>query len=43
MASHPRIEGRADRIYGAMVKWMSRKMLGEVPKPVAVLWHIGRC
>jgi alkylhydroperoxidase family enzyme len=26
-------------IYGAMVKWMSRKMLGDVADPVAVVWH----
>ena len=24
---------------GAMVKWMSRKMLGDVAEPVAVVWH----
>src|SRR5262249_44780633 len=26
-------------IYGAMVKRMSRKMFGEVPEPVGVVWH----
>src|ERR1700745_4319525 len=26
-------------VYGAMVKRMSRKMLGEVPEPVEVAWH----
>jgi alkylhydroperoxidase family enzyme len=26
-------------IYGAMVKWMSRRMLGDVADPVAVVWH----
>ena len=26
-------------IYGALVKRMSRKMLGDVPEPVAVAWH----
>lgn len=26
-------------IYGAMVKRMSRKMLGDVPEPVEVAWH----
>ena len=25
--------------YGAMVKRMSRKMFGEVPEPVEVMWH----
>jgi alkylhydroperoxidase family enzyme len=40
MASHPRIpKAELTGIYGAMVKWMSRKMLGDVPEPVAVVWH----
>ena len=26
-------------LYGALVKRMSRKMFGEVPEPVAVVWH----
>lgn len=26
-------------IYGAIVKRMSRKMLGEVAEPVEVAWH----
>ena len=26
-------------IYGAIVKRMSRKMLGEVPEPLEVVWH----
>jgi alkylhydroperoxidase family enzyme len=26
-------------IYGAIVKWMSRKMLGDVPEPLGVVWH----
>jgi alkylhydroperoxidase family enzyme len=26
-------------IYGAMVKRMSRRMLGEVPEPIGVMWH----
>jgi AhpD family alkylhydroperoxidase len=26
-------------VYGAMVKRMSRKMLGDVPEPVEVAWH----
>src|SRR5688572_12364972 len=40
MVSNTRIP-RADLtgIYGAIVKWMSRKMFGEVPEPVEVAWH----
>ena len=26
-------------LYGALVKRMSRKMFGEVPEPVGVMWH----
>jgi AhpD family alkylhydroperoxidase len=26
-------------IYGAMVKRMSRKMIGDVPEPIEVAWH----
>src|SRR3954454_10325468 len=26
-------------LYGAIVKRMSRKMLGDVPEPVGVVWH----
>jgi AhpD family alkylhydroperoxidase len=26
-------------IYGAMVRRMSRKMFGEVPEPIGVVWH----
>jgi len=26
-------------VYGAVVKRMSRKMFGEVPEPVGVMWH----
>jgi len=26
-------------VYGAIVKWMSRKMLGDVAEPVEVAWH----
>ena len=26
-------------VYGALVKRMSRKMLGEVPEPLEVVWH----
>jgi alkylhydroperoxidase family enzyme len=40
MATNTRIP-KADLtgIYGAIVKWMSRKMFGEVPEPVEVAWH----
>jgi alkylhydroperoxidase family enzyme len=40
MASSTRIpKAELTGIYGAMVKRMSRKMLGDVPEPVAVAWH----
>jgi AhpD family alkylhydroperoxidase len=26
-------------IQGSIVKWMARKMIGDVPEPVAVVWH----
>jgi alkylhydroperoxidase family enzyme len=40
MASRTRIpKAELTGIYGAMVKWMSRKMVGDVPEPVAVVWH----
>jgi hypothetical protein len=40
MASRTRIpKAELTGIYGAMVKWMARKMVGEVPDPVAVVWH----
>ncbi len=40
MASHTRIpKAELTGIYGAMVKRMSRKMLGVVPEPVEVAWH----
>jgi alkylhydroperoxidase family enzyme len=26
-------------LYGAMVKWMARRMLGAVPDPLGVVWH----
>jgi alkylhydroperoxidase family enzyme len=40
MASRARIpKAELTGIYGAMVKRMSRKMLGEVPEPVEVVWH----
>jgi alkylhydroperoxidase family enzyme len=25
--------------YGSVVKWMSRRMLGEVPESLGVMWH----
>jgi hypothetical protein len=40
MASNTRIpKAELTGIYGAMVKRMSRKMLGDVPEPVEVAWH----
>jgi alkylhydroperoxidase family enzyme len=40
MAGTPRIpKAELTGIYGAMVKRMSRKMLGGVPEPVEVAWH----
>jgi alkylhydroperoxidase family enzyme len=40
MASRTRIpKAELTGIYGAMVKRMSRKMLGGVPEPVEVVWH----
>jgi alkylhydroperoxidase family enzyme len=40
MASNPRIpKAEVTGVYGALVKRMSRKMLGDVPDPVEVAWH----
>jgi alkylhydroperoxidase family enzyme len=40
MASRTRIpKAELTGIQGAIVKWMSRKMIGDVPEPVAVVWH----
>jgi AhpD family alkylhydroperoxidase len=40
MASRTRIpKAQLTGVYGAMVKRMSRKMLGEVAEPVEVAWH----
>lgn len=40
MASDTRIpKAELTGIYGAVVKRMSRKMLGEVAEPVQVMWH----
>lgn len=40
MASSTRIpKAELTGIYGAMVKRMSRKMLGDVAEPVEVVWH----
>jgi alkylhydroperoxidase family enzyme len=40
MASNTRIpKAELTGIYGAMVKRMSRKLLGEVAEPVEVAWH----
>jgi alkylhydroperoxidase family enzyme len=40
MASHTRIpRAELTGIYGAIVKRMSRKMLGDVAEPIEVAWH----
>jgi alkylhydroperoxidase family enzyme len=40
MASPTRIpRAELTGVYGAMVKRMSRKMMGDVPEPVEVVWH----
>lgn len=40
MAGNTRIpKAELTGIYGGLVKRMSRKMLGEVPEPVEVMWH----
>jgi alkylhydroperoxidase family enzyme len=40
MAGRTRIpKAELTGVYGAMVKRMSRKMLGDVPEPVEVAWH----
>jgi alkylhydroperoxidase family enzyme len=40
MASNTRIPKAELRgPYGALVKWMSRRMLGDVAEPVEVAWH----
>ena len=40
MASSTRIpKAELTGIYGGLVKWISRKMLGDVPEPVEVAWH----
>src|SRR5918992_3729628 len=40
MASSTRIpKAELTGIYGAMVKRMSRKLMGDVPEPVEVAWH----
>jgi alkylhydroperoxidase family enzyme len=40
MASNTRIpKAELTGIYGAVVKRMARKMMGEVPEPVEVAWH----
>ena len=40
MASSTRIpKAELTGIYGALIKRMCRKMLGEVPEPVEVAWH----
>jgi alkylhydroperoxidase family enzyme len=40
MASSTRIpKAKLTGVYGAIVKRMSRRMLGDVPEPVEVAWH----
>ena len=40
MSSNTRVpRAELTGIYGGLVKWMSRKMLGEVAEPVEVAWH----
>jgi alkylhydroperoxidase family enzyme len=40
MVSHTRVpKSELTGVYGEFVKWMSRKMFGEVPEPVEVAWH----
>ena len=40
MAGNTRIpKAELTGVYGAMVKRMSRKMMGDVPEPVEVTWH----
>ncbi|SNR78850.1 Alkylhydroperoxidase family enzyme, contains CxxC motif [Haloechinothrix alba] len=40
MASTPRIpEAEITGVYGALIKRFSRKMFGEVPEAVGVMWH----
>jgi len=40
MTGNPRIpKAEITGVYGAVVKYMSRKMLGEVADPIGVAWH----
>jgi alkylhydroperoxidase family enzyme len=40
MASRTRIpKAELTGVYGALVTWMSRKMLGDVAEPIEVTWH----
>ena len=40
MAGNTRIPmAELNGVYGAMVKRMARKMVGEVPEPLGVMWH----
>jgi alkylhydroperoxidase family enzyme len=40
MAHHNRIPpAQVNGVYGALVKWMARKTLGEVPESIGVAWH----
>jgi AhpD family alkylhydroperoxidase len=40
MSSSPRVpNAEITGIYGHLLKWFSRKMLGEVPDALGVMWH----
>jgi alkylhydroperoxidase family enzyme len=40
MAGHTRIpKAEPTGVYGGLIKWMSRRIYGEVPEPVKVAWH----
>jgi AhpD family alkylhydroperoxidase len=40
MAGNTRIpKAKPAGIYGVMITWMSRRMVGDVPEPVEVMWH----
>ena len=40
MTSRTRIpKAELTGIYGGMIKWISRRMVGDVPEPVLVVWH----
>jgi alkylhydroperoxidase family enzyme len=40
MGSATRIpKAKITGVYGAMIKWFSKKSLGEVPSPLGIYWH----